>query len=313
MVSKVFVRFLLAIASISTLVGCDAIPPELEGQWLKLQRTFIAAVAGWNGEPSASVSPAPSASASPEPQELGSTRARDAKANAELLHEVYTVVLGREPKDRSEFGSLVDSMNQGASLEGMYNGFVHSMDYRRLESSGRGASPIALRAFGEELAVFEAELPSPIEYDLQGAPVPPSLADGVTVIEYGKPGVPAAGSSAVPSVRPSLGPQALAALAEKYSRQFVGTSIFTLKRLIGEEALRVIVHKREYPEKLALWYSQWVVHMTARQVDFGIPQRNQADEGFHYKWALSAGEDRIVWEVLNRVHRTLNEANRPKQ
>jgi hypothetical protein len=308
--SRISARLALAAASVCVLSGCDAVPPELEGQWLKLQRAFIAIATGRGGEPGASARPAPSVSPSAE---LGSTRARDAKANAELLHEVYTVVYGREPKDRSEFGSLVDSMNQGASLEGMYNGFVHSMDYRRLEASGTSASPEALRAFGEELAILESGFSTPVEYDRQGAPLPPPLADGVTVIEYGKPGAPAAVPSASPSVRPSLSPQALSALAEKYSRHFVGTSIFTLKRLMGDEALRVIVLQRDYPEKLALWYSRWVVHMAARKVDYGISQRNQADEAFHYKWALTAGEDRIVWEVLNRVHRALNEANRPKQ
>ena len=71
--------------------------------------------------------------------------------------------------------------------------------------------------------------------------------------------------------------------------------------------------KKEYPEKMALWYSRWVVHMASRNVDFGVALRNKPDEAFHYKWALTAAEDRLKWEVLNRVHRVLNEANRQKQ
>lgn len=303
--SKFSARLALAVTALAAFAACDVVPPEFEGEWLKLQRAFTGLVAGWNGEPSSSASPAPATSPSVAPAELESSRAREAKANAELLHEVYLVVFGREPKDRSEFGSLVDSMNQGASLEGMYNGFVHSVDYRRMEATAPSATPEALRAFGEELAVLEAELAVPVEYDRQGVPIPPSTADGVKVIEYGKP--------AAPSSRPGMNAPELAALGEKYSRNFVGASNYVLKRLMGDEALRVIALKREYPEKLAQWYAQWVLHMCARKVDYGISQRNQADEAFHYKWALGAGEDRITWEVLNRVHRALNEANRPKQ
>jgi hypothetical protein len=315
------------------LAGCDVIPPEYEKYWVQLQKewnTMLIVLTGGKV-------PAPEVSAVPSPvatEEFASKNARDAKANAELLHEVYKVVYLREPKDRGEFGNLVDSMNQGASLEGMYNGFTHSTDYRKLEMSTGGASPEALRAFGEELAVFETELPVPVEFDAaatqplaqqdpgaEGAapptPIATPRADGVNVIEYGK--VPEPGVTATPTAEPVAaaspgGPKADArVLAERYTKQFVGASIFTLKRVLGDEALRVVAVKREYPEKLASWYSKWVVHMAALGVDFGISQRNKADEVFHYKWAMTASEDRLNWEVLNRVHRVLNEANRQKQ
>jgi hypothetical protein len=304
-------RAVTALAAAAMLLSaCDVIPPELEGGYLKLQRAFNAFVAGRSG---AAPRPAPSVSAgpspSPPPASLAEAGARGAKANAELLHEIYQVVFLREPKDRAEFGSLVDSMNQGASLEGMYNGFVHSDEYRRLETAGTSASPGALKVFGEELARFESEFPTPVEFDEQGVPVKGSGADGVHVIEYGKPPRPAAS----PGAKPSMSPEQRAALAARYSAQFVGAPIYALKRILGDEALRVIEVKKAYPERLARWFSLWVVHMAGYKVDFGIAQRNLADESFHYQWALSAGEDRITWEVLNRVHRLLNEANRVKQ
>ena len=197
-----------------------------------------------------------------------------------------------------------------------------------------GASPEALQAFGEELAIFEAELPTPVEFDneatqplaspadpggegarLRPSPLRPN-ADGVTVIEYGKvpePGVTVALRGAESRLVSSGAKIDIKALADKYTKQFVGASIFTLKRVLGDEALRVVAVKKEYPEKLALWYSKWVVHMAERGVDFGISQRNKPDEAFHYKWAMAASDDRVNWEVLNRVHRLLNDANRQKQ
>lgn len=243
---------------------------------------------------------------------LSSQNARNAKANAELLQEVYRVVFLREPADRGEFGNLVDTLNQGASFEGLYNGFTHSSEYRKLEMANAGASPGALQAFGEELAWLEAELPEPFVFGASATqplalPVQPEVQpEPVPSAAFAAPAAPGASASGAPKAD-------VKALAEGYSRQFVGSSIFTLKRVLGDEALRVMTAKKEYPEKMALWYSQWVARLAAKGVDFGVPLRNKPDEQLHYRWALSASEDRIKWEVLNRVHRVLNEANKPKQ
>jgi hypothetical protein len=271
--------------------------------------------------------------------ELYGASAKASKANAELLHEVWKVVLIREPKDRSEFGSLVDTLNQGASFEGIYNGFTHSSDYRELEEANRGASPEAVRTFGEELALLEAELPVPTEFSTHAAqplarPVDPgedpaakgaaagggggggNPSQGVDVVEFGKKKeAPAAAAvqPAAPESQPSPRKIDVAEAAPRYSAQFVGASIYTLKRILGDEALKVVAAKKDFREKLALWYSKWVLHACSRGVDFGIPQRNKPDEAFHYQWAMSNTEDRLDWEVLNRVHRILNEANRQKQ
>ncbi len=303
------------------LAGCDAIPAEYEKDWVQLQkewRSLISVLTGGKVAPPVETpAPVPSASAV--------LATKSAKANAEILHEVYQVVFMREPEDKSEFGSLVDSLNQGASIEGLYNGFTHSSDYRKLEASNQGATPQALRLFGEELASLEMELPAPVEFTDAATqplalPVQPgvepvaavtsrqsakAIADGVTVIEYGK-----SDPQPTPRVSAQTGPATLEQLTDRYTKQFVGASIFTLKRIMGDEALRVMAVKKDYPEKLAQWYSKWVARMARRNVDFGLAQRNKPDESFHYNWAMAATEDRLKWEVLNRAHRVLNEANK---
>jgi hypothetical protein len=325
----------LALA-LTLLPGCDLLPPEYEKYWVQAQREAIVLLASITGTklpgPRASASPSPSSSpavVADGSSDYGSQNARNAKANAEFLHEVYRVVFNREPKDRSEFGNLVDSMNQGASIEGMYNGFTHSADYRKLELINSAASPEALRTFGEELALLESELPTPTDPETLVTPPgeePGSVhaaekpkADGVNVIEYGKPAQPGVTATPAPTASAVTAPAGgvmspeVKALSERYIKAFVGTSIFTLKRVIGDEALRVLSAKKDSGEKLALWYSRWVGHMASRNVDFGIALRNNPDEQFHYKWALTAGEDKLKWEVLNRLHRVLNDANRQKQ
>src|SRR5579885_1240375 len=99
----------------------------------------------------------PSAAPSSEASMFEKLAARK-QANAELLREMMLVVFMRPPKDQAEFNSYLSVLQQGATFEGIYNGFTHSSDYRQLEVSNRGASPLALKVFGQELAVLEADL-----------------------------------------------------------------------------------------------------------------------------------------------------------
>ena len=252
-----------------------------------------------------------SPAASPSPEHAASREDIDAparaKANAELLKEMYSVVFMQDPKDRSTFGNIVDSLNQGASLEGIYNGFTHSTEYRKLETGKSSASPDAVKIFSEELAQLESELPDPTHFSEKSAqPLPPPLIpDGSSApttheIEF---------TGADESPRP-FNQQEMAA---RYEKHFIGASIFTLKRVIGDEALKTMAAKKDFREKFATWFSRNVVRLSARNVDFGLALRNNPDEAFHYKWALSATDDRLQWEILNRLHRLLNDANRQKQ
>ena len=245
-----------------SLAGCD-LPPEAKSTFLKLENQITSLWSDLFELPSASLSPSPT----PTELELISDASRRGKENSEIFKEIYQVTYIKQPKDRSEFGNWVDTLNQGASLEGVYHGLIQSEDYRQLEVQSKSASPEALRIFSEEFSILGAEL-SP-DSDIR-------------------------------------------ALQEKNIQRYVGVSLFTLKKNLGEEALKVIASKNEYPEKLSLWYSKWVVRLADRNIDFGIDLRNKKDEEFHFKWALENKTDRLSWEVLNRLHRILNEANKEK-
>jgi hypothetical protein len=239
-----------------------------------------------------------------------SQRARQAEANTQILFELYEVVTQNPPQNRDEFSGLVNALNQGASVEGIYNGFVLSATYRGFEKEPGEPKAEALIAFSKELARLESEMPEPSDFSEKdtvplSAPVQPGLADPdkdediPKVVEFSKKKSKTDYDPGVMSLR--------------YTKLFSEASIYTLKRLLGREALAVIDIKKSDPEKLASWYSKWVIHMNKYLIDFGLQLRNLSDEKFHYNWALSAPRDRLVWEVLNRVHRLMNQLNRGKK
>lgn len=224
---------------------------------------------------------------------------RFAQGNSEILQEIYRVVWQQEPTDLHEFSSWVDALNQGASLEGVYNGFTHSDRYRALEQSQKGAAVKALKVFSVELARLTREMPEPTRFEARAAqPLPVPVEP-----EY------AAEASAERAATGAASLPARAHLEEEYARVFVGSSVYTLKRVLGDQALILIHQKEKERERLADWYSKWVAEMAASHVDFGLKLRNDPGLSLHYGWALSAPTDRIVWEVLNRLHRVVNAAN----
>ncbi len=180
-----------------------------------------------------------------------SASAQSSTAHAELFREMIFVVLRQEPKDRAEFGNWVDTLNQGASLEGVYHGLIHGKVYQKLEETSSPASASAVAAFRDEWSALSLE-----------------------------------------------------GLSPEVSQR---TSIYTLKRLLGERALQLINAQASHREGLAQWYGKWVAKICQRSIDFGVPLRNRSDEAFHAQWAMNNSEDRLKWEVLNRLHRVLNE------
>lgn len=263
------IRFVLSIALLSAVAACKGNP--------------LSVFSRKGGAPAPVAQP----SGSPTP-EFGQA-ARKSKENAELLNEMFRVVLLRDPASTTEFGSLVDTLNQGASFEGIYNGFTHSHAFRKLEFTSGVASAKAVQVFADLVEKFGVDAGSPAVFAASAAKPLPEID---TVSEVAMVG--------------GQGPKASS--AAEYQKVFANASIFTLKRLAGDEALRAFSAKNSDRERLASWYSKWVVAMAARGVDFGIEQRNRPDEKFHHDWALKATEDRIVWEILNRVHRVLNAA-----
>lgn len=271
---------LMISACLLMLSGCDIFPKE--------------------------VTPAPAAK-NKEATGFGSPAARKAQANAEILQELYRVVLMREPDNRSEFGNLVDSMNQGASLEGTYNGFTHSSFYRKYEASNPGASAKSLSFFSAELAFIESSLSIPTDFDSSAA-MPLSMP---TEPEYVEDGSSDDNSADTKKAQPAK--KDVKELEALYFKSFSRASIYTMKRVLGDEMLRLVAEKIQDREKFYRWFSDWAVRMASHKVDFGLQQRNSTDKAFYYAWATKADPDLIRWEILNRIHRILNAYNRDKQ
>jgi prophage antirepressor-like protein len=254
---------------------------------------------------------------SPSPQSLDETSgvrdeeseegSRKEKAQlvrqVELLSEIYRVVLLQKEEDPEEFMAWLSTLQQGASLEGIYNAFTHSSKYRNQELQNPGARARALNVFGLELANIQKEMKNPTPLNRRAAqalafPVPPGHA------------VDAAESE----MRRRDAPIPISENLEEYSQQiaslFIGASIFTLKRVLGDEALLLMEEKQKNSAEFARWYSQWVMQMVQNySTDYGLSLRRKSNRNFHTLWALEASPDQIKWEVLNRLHRVLNEAN----
>jgi hypothetical protein len=294
--------------------GCDTSPDQFFTQLGREWNALIVVLTGGSSPlakrpASRSSLAAPSATPAVGRNLVPSQEAAHSKQNGELLQEVLRVVYDRDLKDSAQFGNLVDSMNQGASLEGLYNGFIHSSNYRKLEVANPGASPKALGFFANELARTEAELSVPAEFGPDsaqplGETVQPSADSpgGVDEQTYGH-----GSASVTPSPSPSR--VSISRLDGKYTVDFSGASIYTLKRVLGDEMLRLVDEKSKDPKALQTWYGAWVVRMCEKNVDFGLPLRNKADAAFHAQWAATADADHLLWEVLNRVHRVLNTKN----
>ena len=192
---------------------------------------------------------------------------KQTKGNIEIFKEIYEVTLMSQVKDFKQIEAWVNTLNQGASLEGVYHGLTKSNEYQVLEKKGPPASPEALKVFAEEMDELQQELPEKLQTK---EPVP------------------------------------------------TNGSIYVYKRLLGEEALRVFEHKYQNKEKdrekFGMWYARFAVRLARKKIDFGLDLRNKPDQIFHQKWALDTldrkAEEQLKWEILNRLHRVMNEANK---
>jgi len=221
------------------------------------------------------------------------------KQNSEILSEIFRVVFNQDQvEDKTDFAGLLQSLNQGASLEGIYRGIIAGSRYRALESKAQAASPNELKAFAEEMAEIQGIMHSPTEFSIVDAKKAPEIIfpDG---------NIPVIASPASQEVKKKLDK---AARVQELIRTFIGASSFTLKRTLGEEVLRKFDEDKSDPGVVAHWYAKLVVRMATSKVDFGLELRNRADFDFHFKFAQKIAIDRVKWEVLNRYHRYLNAA-----
>jgi hypothetical protein len=96
------------------------------------------------------------------------------------------------------------------------------------------------------------------------------------------------------------------ASAEKYAKEYMGKPLFTLKRLLGDRVIAESEARKGDKDRLATWYANFVGRWTKAGVPFGLPQRDESDEAFHFRWAKENNLGMLQWELLNRVHRVLN-------
>ncbi len=210
--------------------------------------------------------------------------------NAEFAKELYQTVFLREPT-KDEFSSLMNSLEQNAHLEALYNGFIYSVEFR-LKEKGR-ASGSALKVFSEILA----ELKLAQKYDLKNLE---QLSNNE------KPDVidPEAKNTSKPIPTASEGERMI--LVNEIRKEGADLSFFSMKRILGEDLLKTIDLKKEYREKFATWYGKFAVFTNKYKVSFLLTERNNSDENYQYRWALHADEDRIKWESLARIHILMN-------
>lgn len=96
-------------------------------------------------------------------------------------------------------------------------------------------------------------------------------------------------------------------IAQKFLQDSVHNSIFTIKRQLGELVLQEMEKRKNNRAELSIWYGELAARWASRGVDFGMSSRNKSDFEFHRKWASTNSIGLIQWELLNRVHRMLNQ------
>jgi hypothetical protein len=227
-----------------------------------------------------------------------------ARENQELLAEMIRVVFDRdESEDQADFEALARTLNQGASLEGIYRGLIMGSRYRALESNSQAAAPGVLKVFAIELSELQEGMREPTRFDPEQARQVPRIDFPEDVV----PGGPKAQVVATPDPASLKRPDKTENL-KQILKIFIGASPFTLKRILGEEALRKFDEAGEDPSLIPLWYAGLAVRLSSSNVDFGLELRGKPDFEFHKNFARRIALDRVKWEVLNRYHRYLNAA-----
>ncbi len=317
------------ILSMGILSGCSGVPgggsPEGFAEQIKKEWATILRVLPGGRSQEAAPKVVVSARASVPPESRH-------QAHAELLREMFLVIFRLEPREGDLFSSYLASLDQGSSFEGIYNGFTHSAHYRDLETRNPGPVPErALVFFVEQLADIEMLLPEKTNFTARSAePLAPMMSmsemelgagtedgqkiqgqtAGVSVVEFGKKKK----KSHPKATEVLTAPTDPMALAKYYQKIFEKASVYTLKRVLSDEALKLIeTMKSSSPEGLSRWYGTWAAGMNRYGVTYGLVLRSRADANFHEQWALKAEPDALTWEVLNRIHRTLNQLQQQEQ
>lgn len=191
-----------------------------------------------------------------------------------FLSEIYEHVYARKFTDKESFIKWMNVLEQGASVEGVYRGLVLSREYAQMERGRTTAE--ALDLFASEMAILAL------------------FRDGKNAKYFDS----------------EDGKKKLAGIKAALTAKFETRSLFTLKRVLGEEILAYIEVLKSNRESLVEWYAVTTVRWNGYGVDFGMEQRNKPDKQYHARWASGHSLGRIQWEVLNRLHRLFNRLGR---
>lgn len=101
-----------------------------------------------------------------------------------------------------------------------------------------------------------------------------------------------------------------AAIVQEIAKAAEKSSLFTLKRVLGEKALEAIDARKGDREAMATLFADLSLRWFADGIDLGFKQRNVRDREYFYNWSLRNSRGRIQWEMLNRLHRVMNHHGR---
>ncbi len=237
--------------------------------------------------------------------ELRSPAARKSREHAELLAEAIRVVFGREPRDPGLFAEYHASMNQGASLEGILNGLLHSAAYREFEAKSPTASATARAFFVDELVRIQDGLVSTGNRPFLLTDASPSPLPKIEM-----PDAPSRLVQASPAWKYDR-----KTAAATYAKAFAKSSAPILRRVLVEAVeARVDGFPGPASPEFGEWYAESAARLANAGVDFGMPERNRKEaayframyDGLVKSRSPAEVRDRILWECLNRYLRVLN-------
>jgi hypothetical protein len=210
------------------------------------------------------------------------------------LAELHSTLILNNPIEKQAYAIYLDLIGQGASIIGIYNGWMHSSWYTQLEEKTPVASEKSREVFLEELFELQTLRGSLKVFDV-GAGKP------LAKIEFPT-------GEADLTDRDSSSPK----LKDKntwlnYHRLiFEGSNIYIFKRVLGEETIDLVHFQIQNRKQFSIWYTNWVLRTLKKGISFGLEQRNRQDINFHKNWANFSDEELVTTEVINRLNRLLN-------
>ena len=193
-------------------------------------------------------------------------------SNEDVLSEIYEVMyIENVDKKKDDFQKRINVLNQGGSIEGLYNGIV--LDVSFVERSKKAAHPDAINFFADEMTLLIADLHKITDSQVK-----------INKDEIRKTNLDLASGKNIFVLKKVLSEQIIKNMyANSYKEKLAGWYASQSVRLAGAGV--------ELGEGARKW-------------------RNEKDEYIHYEWAMKVSEDRIHYEMLIRENKILNFKNK---